>query len=54
VAQEHAGSTTLTQETPQTILLSGGGKEEEEEEEKKMMVAVLGKYTLLGAWNSRP
>jgi hypothetical protein len=42
-AQDHAGSTTLTRETPQTILLSGGGK-----------VAVLGKYTLVGAWNSRP
>jgi hypothetical protein len=45
--QDHAGRTTLTQETPQTILLSG-------ETEKKIMVAILGKYTLLGAWNSKP
>jgi hypothetical protein len=45
--QHHAGRTTLTQETPQTILLSGG-------KEKKIMVAILGNYTLLGAWNSKP
>jgi hypothetical protein len=45
--QDHAGRTTLTQETPQTILLSGQKK-------KKIMVAILGKYTLLGAWNSKP
>jgi hypothetical protein len=37
----------LRAETPQTILLSG-------EKEKKIMAAILGMYTLLGAWNSRP
>jgi hypothetical protein len=46
--QDHAGRTTLTQaKTPQTILLSG-------EKGKKILAAVLGEYTLLGAWNSKP